>query len=199
MAYPYFWLDDTERLPTAQWSQEDNLQEDRGIRLYHSWPICWRYEAHLLVWWVYEEVLKRLWNPKKTFLGMELEQKGQVIKLDRDYYIQQVLKECKEYIIKRMHRPKKVPILPGVSYDITVVLDQRKQKYYQSFVAKLQFAGPGFGWMYPSQYLNWLVSVLQQVMHNGQPCNTLWNILRAIRASRLHINGVTGKSNLLSS
>jgi hypothetical protein len=37
-----------------------------------------------------------------------------------------------------------VPILPGVALkpeDVLVVPDQHKQKYYRSFVAKLQFAG----------------------------------------------------------
>ncbi len=41
----------------------------------------------------------------KTFLGMEVEQKGRGIKLHLDYYIQQVLKEYKEYI-KKMLRPQ---------------------------------------------------------------------------------------------
>ena len=42
-----------------------------------------------------------------------------------------------------MLRPKKVPISPGVILDPTdvpVLPDPRKQKYYRSFVAKLQFA-----------------------------------------------------------
>jgi hypothetical protein len=35
-----------------------------------------------------------------------------MIKLHLDYYIQQILKDCKEYI-KNFLRPKKVLILPG--------------------------------------------------------------------------------------
>ena len=78
----------------------------------------------------------------KTFLGMEVEQSGKTIKLHLDCDIQQVLSDYKEYI-KKMLRPKKVPISPGVILDPTdvpVLPDARKQKYYRSFVAKLQFA-----------------------------------------------------------
>jgi hypothetical protein len=42
-----------------------------------------------------------------------------------------------------MLRPKKMPISPGVVLDpedVPVLLDPHKQKYYWSFVAKLQFA-----------------------------------------------------------
>jgi hypothetical protein len=78
----------------------------------------------------------------KTFLGMEVEQSGKTIKLHLDCYIQQVLAEYKAYI-KEMLRPKKVPISPGVILnpeDVPELPDQRKQKYYRSFVAKLQLA-----------------------------------------------------------
>ena len=78
----------------------------------------------------------------KTFLGMEVEQSGKTIKLHLDCYIQQVLSDYKEYIKKTL-RPKKVPISPGVILDptdVSVLPDACKQKYYQSFVAKLQFA-----------------------------------------------------------
>ena len=78
----------------------------------------------------------------KTFLVMEVEESGKTIKLHLDCYIQQVLLDYNEYI-KKMLRPKKVPISPGVILDPTdvpVLPDPRKQKYYRSFVAKLQFA-----------------------------------------------------------
>jgi hypothetical protein len=42
-----------------------------------------------------------------------------------------------------MLRPKKVPISPGVFLnpeDVPELPDQRKQKYYRSFVAKLHIA-----------------------------------------------------------
>jgi hypothetical protein len=74
----------------------------------------------------------------KTFLGMEVEQSGKTIKLSLDCYIQQVL-----VYIKKMLHSKKVQILPGVTLkqeDVPELLGQRKQKYYLSFVAKLQFA-----------------------------------------------------------
>ncbi len=81
-------------------------------------------------------------GPMKTLLGMEVEQSGNTIKLHLDCYIQQVLAEYKAYI-KKMLCPKKVPISPGVILnpeDVPELPDQRKHKYYRSFVAKLQFA-----------------------------------------------------------
>ena len=78
----------------------------------------------------------------ETFLGMEVEQPGKVIKLHLDSYIQEVLKDYKEYIKKSL-RPKRVPMSPGLVLDNEVCAelpDQRKQKYYRSFTAKLQFA-----------------------------------------------------------
>jgi len=78
----------------------------------------------------------------ETFLGMEVEQPGKVIKLHLDSYIQEVLKDYKEYIKKSL-RPKRVPMSPGLvldNEDCPDLPDPRKQKYYRSFVAKLQFA-----------------------------------------------------------
>jgi hypothetical protein len=66
----------------------------------------------------------------KTFLGTKVVQSRRVLKLHLDYYIQQLLKDYKEYI-KTMQRPKKVPISPGVVLkpeDVPKVLEQRKQK-----------------------------------------------------------------------
>ncbi len=78
----------------------------------------------------------------KTFLGMEVEQGDAGINLHLDHYIQAVLTEYKDYIKKSL-RPKKVPISPGVFLhpdQVPAVLDKLKQKFYWSFVAKLQFA-----------------------------------------------------------
>ncbi len=50
----------------------------------------------------------------ETFLGMEVEQPGEVIKLHLDSYIQEVLKDYKEYIKKSL-RPKRVPMSPWTS------------------------------------------------------------------------------------
>ena len=78
----------------------------------------------------------------ETFLGMEVEQPGKVIKLHLDSYIQEVLKDYKEYIKKSL-RPKRVPMSPVLvldNEDCPDLPDPRKQKYYRSFVAKLQFA-----------------------------------------------------------
>ena len=78
----------------------------------------------------------------ETFLGMEVEQPGKVIRLHLDSYIQEVLTEYKAYIKKAL-RLKKVPMSPGIvlnNEDCPITPDPRKQKYYRSFIAKLQFA-----------------------------------------------------------
>ncbi len=49
----------------------------------------------------------------ETFLGMEVEQPGKVIKLHIDSYTQEVLKDYKEYI-KKLLRPKRVPMSLGL-------------------------------------------------------------------------------------
>ena len=54
----------------------------------------------------------------ETFLGMEVEQPGKVIKLHLDSYIQEVLKDYKEYI-KESLRPKRVLMSPGLVLDNT--------------------------------------------------------------------------------
>ena len=78
----------------------------------------------------------------ETFLGMEVEQPGKVIRLHLDTYIQEVLTEYKEYIKKAL-RPKRVLMTPGnilTNEDCPITPDPRKQKYYRSFITKLQFA-----------------------------------------------------------
>ena len=78
----------------------------------------------------------------ETFLGMEVEQPGKVIKLHLDSYIQEVLAEYKAYI-RKAHCQKRVPMTFGVvltNEDCPILPDLRKQKHYRSFIAKLQFA-----------------------------------------------------------
>jgi hypothetical protein len=78
----------------------------------------------------------------KTFLGMEIEQSNRSIKLRLDHYIRKMLNEYKVYI-KKLVRPKRVPFSPGVILrleDSPTLPDPSKQKFYRSFVAKLQFA-----------------------------------------------------------
>ncbi len=78
----------------------------------------------------------------EAFLGMEVEQPGKVIKLHLDSYVQEVLKVYKKYIRKSL-RPKRVSMSLGPVLDNDDCLnlpDPRKQKYYHSFLAKLQFA-----------------------------------------------------------
>ena len=78
----------------------------------------------------------------ETFLGMEFEQSNRSIKLHLDHYIREMLNEYKVYI-KKLVRPKRVPFSPGVILrpeDSPILPDPSKQKFYRSFVAKLQFA-----------------------------------------------------------
>ena len=127
----------------------------------------------------------------KTFLGMEVEQDDTGIKLHLDHYIQTVLSEYTEYIKKSL-RPKKVPISPGVILhpdQVPAVPDKLKQKYYRSFVAKLQFAAT---WIrmdisFTILFRSLLDSVHRQGQLNGRPSTTLWNIWKATLASRSHI------------
>ncbi len=49
----------------------------------------------------------------KTFLGMQVEQTAQSIKVHLDHYIKEVVAEYAEYIRKAI-RPKQVPIAPNV-------------------------------------------------------------------------------------
>ncbi len=78
----------------------------------------------------------------KTFLGTQVEQTARSIKIHLDHYIKEVLAGYAEYIRKAL-RPEKVPIAPNVILkpdDTPEVPDPSKQKFYRSFVAKLQFA-----------------------------------------------------------
>ncbi len=56
----------------------------------------------------------------ETFLGMEFEQPGKVIKLHLDSFIQEVLTEYKEYIKKSLSL-KRVPMSPGLVLDMRIV------------------------------------------------------------------------------
>ncbi len=49
----------------------------------------------------------------KSFLGMQVDQGDNKIKLHLDHYVQEMLTECKDYIKKSL-RPKRVPMNPGV-------------------------------------------------------------------------------------
>jgi hypothetical protein len=75
---------------------------------------------------------------------MQVEQSARSIKIHLDHYIKAVVAGYAEYIRKEV-RPKKVPIAPNVvlrpedTPDLPVP-DPHKQKFYCSFVAKLQFA-----------------------------------------------------------
>ncbi len=75
----------------------------------------------------------------KMFLGMEIEQSNRSIKM---HHVREMLNEYKVYTKKSL-RPKRVPFSPGVILrpeDSPTLPDPFKQKFYRSFVAKLQFA-----------------------------------------------------------
>jgi hypothetical protein len=77
-----------------------------------------------------------------SFLGMEVEQDQDSIRLHLDSYIQDTLSEYKA-VIKKFVKPKQVPMQPGLVLEHDMcpeTPDPREQKVYRSFVAKLQFA-----------------------------------------------------------
>ncbi len=78
----------------------------------------------------------------ETFLGMVVEQDDKSIKIHLDNSVKEVIAEYSNYIKKSL-QPKKVPISQGAAFraeDIPELPYPTKQKYYRSFVAKLQFA-----------------------------------------------------------
>ncbi len=78
----------------------------------------------------------------ETFLGMEVDQSGNKIRLHLDRYIQDVIDEYSAFSQKPV-RPKQVPSQPGLLLtrdDCPIVADLIKQRFYRSMVAKLQFA-----------------------------------------------------------
>ncbi len=78
----------------------------------------------------------------EIFLGMEVEDPGKVIRLYLDKYTRSVLDKYREFIKKSL-RPKRVPVSPGLvlnNENCPPIPDPRQQKFYRSFIAKLQFA-----------------------------------------------------------
>ncbi len=103
----------------------------------------------------------------KTFLLVGIKQSNRSMKLHLDNYVSEMLNEYKEYIKKSL-RPKRVPISLGVFLrpeDSHTLQDPSKQKFYRSYVAKLQFAALWICFDISLQYCSWLDSVLLQ----GQP------------------------------
>jgi hypothetical protein len=78
----------------------------------------------------------------ETFLGMQVKQSKSTARLHLDNYIRELLDEYKAYAQKSL-RPKRIPIQPGLiltQEDSPIAPEKRKQKFYRSFVAKLQIA-----------------------------------------------------------
>jgi hypothetical protein len=98
--------------------------------------------------------------------------------MDVERYTQDFLTEYKDYI-KRALRPKRVPMSPGIiltNEDGPITPDQRKQKYYKSFIAidspsfnSLQLH-LGFALTFHSRNQRLLVSVHQWVHGTGLHC-----------------------------
>jgi hypothetical protein len=77
----------------------------------------------------------------ETYLGIQVEQSPGKVRLHLNYYIRETLDEYKAFQTKSL-RPKLVWIHPGLVLDkddCPILPDPRKQKFYRSFVAKLQF------------------------------------------------------------
>ncbi len=91
-----------------------------------------------------------------SFLGLEVEQgKGQ-IRLHLDTYVNEMLEEYKTYI-KRDLKQEKIPMQPGfvlTKDDAPETPDQKEQKIYRSFVAKIQLVATGLGMMFLLQHHN---------------------------------------------
>jgi hypothetical protein len=76
-----------------------------------------------------------------SFLGLEVEQSEDGIKLHLDTYVVELLEEYREYHRKFL-KPKKVPMQPGLvldKEDCPEAPDPVKQKFYRMMVAKIQF------------------------------------------------------------
>jgi hypothetical protein len=107
----------------------------------------------------------------KTFLCMEIEPSNRSIKLHPDHYVREMLNEYQGYI-RKLLRPERVPISPGVILrpeDSLTLQDPSKQKFYRSFVAKLQFAAP---WKIRFN-ISFAVSQLARFMRFGRRTSTL--------------------------
>ncbi len=73
---------------------------------------------------------------------MVVEQDDKGFKISLDNYVKEVIAEYSGYI-KKLSRTQKVPISPGVAIkaeEVPELPNPTKQKYYRSFVVKLQFA-----------------------------------------------------------
>ena len=78
----------------------------------------------------------------ESFLGVQVEQPGDEIRLHLDNYVKELIQEYFDFD-RRTPRPKKAPTPPGVILtpaDCPLVPDKKRQSVYRSIVAKLQFA-----------------------------------------------------------
>ncbi len=77
-----------------------------------------------------------------SFLGLEVEQKGEGISIYLDKYIEELISEY-QVMHAKFIKPKAVPMSPGLLLDNSEcpeLPDPVKQKQYQSMIAKVQFA-----------------------------------------------------------
>ncbi len=112
MAYSHLRMEGAELWPSGK-QLKDYFHEAQGIWLHHAWtvndkdtlfvddmmhvPTCDKLRNEILA--IYPKDFEITGGGlMETFLGMEFEQPGKVIKLHLDSYIQEVLTEYKEYI-----------------------------------------------------------------------------------------------------
>ena len=106
----------------------------------------------------------------ETFLGMEVEQPGKVIRLHLDKYIRSVLDEYKEFI-KKSFRPKHVPMSPGLvpnDEDCPLFLIRASKSFIDPLSLSFNSQHHGFALIYLLRYQRWHDSVHQQVHRTGQ-------------------------------
>ena len=68
----------------------------------------------------------------ETFLGMQVEQSEDEIRLHLDNYIRETLDDYKAHTKKTLH-PKRTPIQPGLvltKEDCPILSDPKRQKFY---------------------------------------------------------------------
>jgi hypothetical protein len=81
-------------------------------------------------------------SPMTSFLGLEVEQKGEGISICLDKYIEELIGEY-QVMHAKFIKPKAVPMSPGLlldNSDCPELPDPVKQKQYRSMIAKVQFA-----------------------------------------------------------
>ena len=105
----------------------------------------------------------------ESFLGMQVEQKDNSIKLHLDHYVQEMLTEYKDYIKKSL-RIKRVPMNPALVLhpeDCPAVPDPHRQKFYALSWPSFSLRLRGFALISRTRYHSWHGFAQLQVQANG--------------------------------